>query len=101
MRIIERLLDRAKNRPRPDLLGIVSPWGDKWHFMIHRTTGRGRKKQCETEIKAFDFKADAVKYAESVMKGNGQILTVSFIDMDKRETPFTPAEKEAAGIATD
>ena len=105
MRVIERLLERAKHRPRPELLGVISPWGDKWYFSLHKTTGRyssykGKHKN-EEETKAFDFRDDAIKYAESVMKGEGQLLKVGFIDMEGKQTPFTKAEKEAAGIETD
>lgn len=96
MRLIERLLQRAENRPKPDLLGVVCPWGDKWYFALHSY----KKGKCEQpERMAFDFKADALQYAESVMKNRGKILSVNFIDKDKRDAPFTTAEKEAAASA--
>lgn len=103
MRTIERLLQRAKSRPQPELLGTVQPWGDKWYFTLHSTKGRYKRRydkgEAETEEKAFDFREDAIKYGESVMGGKGKLLAVSFIDMDKKQVPFTTAEKEAAGIA--
>ncbi len=105
MRIIERLLQRAKSRPQPELLGTVQPWGDKWYFILHSTNGRYKRRydkgEATTEEKAFDFREDAIKYGESVMKGKGKLVAVSFIDMEKNEVPFTTAEKEAAGIAID
>lgn len=105
MRVIERLLERAKHRPRPNPLGIIQPWDDKWYFTIHQAQGRNRphnsKFKYEGQSKAFDFRDDAIKYGESVMKGKGQLLTVGFIDMDGKQSPFTKAEKEAAKVATD
>jgi len=105
MRIIEKLLWKAKSRPQPDIVGFVMPWDKKWHFTLHKSKGRNRphneKFSYEGESKEFDFREDAIKYGESVMNGKGRLISIAFVGMDKKQAPFTPAEKEAAGLATD
>ena len=92
MRTIERLYQRAKSRPRPQRMGLIMPWGDKWYFSMLSTVNGKREK----EEKGFDCKADAVEYAQGRMKDDETLNIVSFIDMDKKEVPFTTEDKRRA-----
>lgn len=90
MKLIDKLYEKAKSRPRPKILGTVFPEGDKWTFSLKE----GSKGTSET--KCFDRKRDAVDYANTRMNGKGTLYTVSFINASREEGPFTPVEKQEA-----
>lgn len=92
MRLIEKLLHKAKNRPKYERVGNVIPWDNKWYFTLLSK----KKGESERLNREFDCKADALEYAKSIMKDDETLNVVSFVNMDMQEVPFTTEDKRRA-----
>ena len=93
MRLIEKLMDKAKNRPKLNKKGYVVPWDNTWTCTIHCFKG-GKFQQYS---KTFTDKKDAVEYGRQEVKEEENLYIVTF--SDKREDYDTTQEdREAAAI---
>lgn len=78
MRLIEKLLDKAKSRPRVKEWGMISPfhWGDapegEWTAIINRQ----KKGGIETKQAGFQTMEAAEAWAEKNMSKDGDLLII-------------------------
>ncbi len=74
MRLIEKLMERAKNRPKMEKTGLVSPFlfNGKWGCTIHWTD----KGKCETEKETFDTQAEAEAWGEEHVGKHGRLIVI-------------------------
>ena len=78
MRLIAKLLDKAKNRPRVKEWGMISPfhWGDtpegEWIVTLHRK----KKGGIDTREAGFNTLQEAEAWAEANMSKDGELLII-------------------------
>lgn len=74
MRLIDKLLDKAKNRPRLEKTGLVMPFllNGKWDCTIHWNN----KGKCETEQGTFDTEAEAEEWGREHVGKNGNLIII-------------------------
>ena len=81
MRLIEKLMDKAKNRPRMEKTGLVSPFflNGKWGCTVHWT----HKGKCETEQETFETRAEAEAWGEEHVGKDGTLLIMCESEEDE------------------
>ena len=78
MRLITKLLDKAKNRPRAKEACLICPfhWGDSPEGEWIATLQRSKKGKLETTQEGFDTMQAAEEWAKKNMSQDGEILII-------------------------
>jgi len=74
LRLIEKLMEKAKHRPIMEKTGLVSPLflNGKWGCTVHWTD----KGKCETEEATFDTQAEAEAWGEEHVGKAGKLIVI-------------------------